>query len=210
MSETSRPERVALGVVRSSLIALLFALLGLVAQVAQADALAIGVAARADSTRSTGLLSCGSSYAGCAMDAIVFEGALRDLPAEGRQTSGGTSADSGGNRYTVQSSSTTSVEFAATESDAEVSGIVRDAGRGKGNFGLGEASPEVADAAGEAWVGEGATTASDGKTRVSADGLRQYRPPSNKPKLGKEQANLEGRNTPKGPWQSNGHVDIRR
>lgn len=67
---------------------------------------------------------------------------------------------------------------------------------------------------GEAWVGDGYKIASDGRTLVSADGLRQYRPPSNKPnsqyaKTG-VQANFERRfegQTSK-QWQSNGHLNI--
>lgn len=50
--------------------------------------------------------------------------------------------------------------------------------------------------------------ASDGKTMISADGLRQFRPPSFKPKLGKTQANFEWRNVNQGQWQGNGHLDI--
>lgn len=61
---------------------------------------------------------------------------------------------------------------------------------------------------GRAWVGEGATLASDGKTLVSANGLRQYRPASYKPNRGYEQANLEWRLKPEGQWQGNAHLDI--
>ena len=54
-------------------------------------------------------------------------------------------------------------------------------------------------------MGEGATVASDGKTLISADGLRQYRPPSFKPNLGKVQANFEnGRQT--AIWTSSEHM----
>jgi RHS repeat-associated protein len=90
----------------------------------------------------------------------------------------------------------------------KLSGILRDAVKGKGNFGLGSGTTEQAAAAGKAWVGKGATLASDGKTLVSENGLRQFRPPSFKPNLGKTQANFEERNVPKGQWQSNGHLDI--
>ena len=62
---------------------------------------------------------------------------------------------------------------------------------------------------GKAWVGEGATVASDGKTLVSANRLRQYRPPELKPSLGKTQANFEARQQPFGQWQSNGHLDVK-
>ena len=61
---------------------------------------------------------------------------------------------------------------------------------------------------GHAWVASNYTTASDGKTLVSADGLRQFRPPSFKPRLGITQADLEWRNIARGQWQENGHLDI--
>ena len=91
---------------------------------------------------------------------------------------------------------------------AEYSGILRDAAKFKGNFGLGEASVSEADELGRAWVGKGFTYASDGKTLISSNGLRQFRPPSFKPRLGIQQANFEWRNIPKGAWQGNGHLDI--
>jgi RHS repeat-associated protein len=90
----------------------------------------------------------------------------------------------------------------------EMSGMLREALAGKSNFGLGEATASQADVVGKAWVGEDAELASDGKTLVSKDGLRQYRPPSYKPKLGRVQANLEARLKPEGQWQSNAHIDI--
>jgi hypothetical protein len=93
---------------------------------------------------------------------------------------------------------------------AEQSGILRTAARGKGNFGLGSASADDANALGRAWVGDGYRVASDGKTLVSESGLRVYRPPSFKPKLGKNQANfeyrVEGQRT--GRTLGNGHLDI--
>jgi RHS repeat-associated protein len=88
------------------------------------------------------------------------------------------------------------------------SGILRAAAAGKGSFGLGEASEQLANEAGEAWVGPGYRVASDGKTLVSEDGLRQYRPPSWKPTIGKWQANFEWRNIASGQWFGNGHLDI--
>lgn len=91
---------------------------------------------------------------------------------------------------------------------AEESGILRDAAQGKGNFGLGSASEADAANLGESWVGDGYTIASDGKTMVSQDLLRQYRPPSFKPNLGRVQANFEQRWEPFGQWQGNGHLDI--
>jgi hypothetical protein len=87
-------------------------------------------------------------------------------------------------------------------------GVLRDALRGKGNFGLGTASRGEAIKLGESWVGEGYKVASDGKTMISADGLRQFRPPSFKPNLGRVQSNFEWRLEPGGRWQGNGHLDI--
>lgn len=105
-----------------------------------------------------------------------------------------------------------SLEAAAAEEltvMARFSAILREAAVGKGNFGLGEATASEAAELGEAWVGPGAKTASDGVTKVSSNGLRQYRPPSFKPNLGKTQANFESRPIPEGQWQSNGHLDIK-
>jgi hypothetical protein len=87
-------------------------------------------------------------------------------------------------------------------------GLLRDAAQGKGNFSLGSATRAEADALGREWVGEGYTVASDGKTLLSEDGLRQYRPPAYKPGQGKTQANFEQRPPGIKQWQSNGHLDI--
>jgi RHS repeat-associated protein len=92
---------------------------------------------------------------------------------------------------------------------AEFSGILREAAAGKGNFGLGTATAADAQKLGEAWVGPGSHIASDGKTLVSADGLRIYRPPSFKPNQGKVQANFERKVVAGGQPVSNGHLDIR-
>lgn len=91
-----------------------------------------------------------------------------------------------------------------------MSGQLRDAAKGKGNFGIGSGTREQAEAMGKAWVGEGYKVASDGKTLISADGLKQYRPPSYKPRLDKTQANFEQRfpGQQSNRWQSNGHLDI--
>lgn len=91
---------------------------------------------------------------------------------------------------------------------ATESAILRSASAGKGNFGLGSATARESDRLGQAWVGANFTIASDGRTLVSQDGLRQYRPPSFKPSLGKEQSNFEQRPASNGQWQSNGHLDI--
>jgi hypothetical protein len=95
-----------------------------------------------------------------------------------------------------------------TDELAQMSGALRDAARGKGNFGIGSFTAQEADELGRAWVGENYRVASDGRTLVSHDKLRQYRPPSYKPKLGKVQANLEWRLEESGQWQGNAHVDI--
>jgi hypothetical protein len=100
--------------------------------------------------------------------------------------------------------------FAAEESThvAKLSGILREAAAGKGNFGLGSATEEEASALGNAWVGDGSRIARDGKTLVSADELRIYRPPTFKPSLGKVQANFEQKIVRGGQPVSNGHLDI--
>ena len=71
-----------------------------------------------------------------------------------------------------------------------------------------QATEEVANRTGQAWVGDNATLASDGKTLVSADSLRQYRPPTFKPNLGVTLANFESRWLPQGTWQTNGHLTV--
>jgi RHS repeat-associated protein len=93
---------------------------------------------------------------------------------------------------------------------AKITGILQDAVKGKGNFGLGSSSYDDAMLAGKAWVGDGFKMSSDGKAMISSDGLRQFRMPSTKPKLGKTQANFEWRNEANGQWQGNGHLDINK
>ena len=95
-----------------------------------------------------------------------------------------------------------------SEAAAREMGILRDAAKGSGNFGLGAADAATAERLGHAWVGKGARVASDGKTLISTNGLRQFRPPSWKPKLGRVQSNFEQRAVPSGRWTSNGHLDI--
>jgi RHS repeat-associated protein len=94
----------------------------------------------------------------------------------------------------------------------KLSGQLRDASKGKGNFGIGSGTREQANAMGKAWVGEGYKVASDGKTLISKDWLRQYRPPSVKPNslyaTTGVQANFERRLKPEGQWHSNAHLDI--
>jgi len=91
---------------------------------------------------------------------------------------------------------------------AQLSGMLRDASSGKGNFGLGSGTASQAQRAGLAWVGKGYSVASDGKTLLSSDGLRQWRPPAYKPNLDMWQSNFEWRSIPRGQWQGNGHLDI--
>jgi filamentous hemagglutinin len=92
----------------------------------------------------------------------------------------------------------------------ERSRILQDAARGKGDYGLGSATSREADVLGRDWVGEGYKVASDGKTLVSRDGLRQYRPPTYKQNLGRFQANFERRFEGQitREWQGNGHLDV--
>ena len=91
-----------------------------------------------------------------------------------------------------------------------LSGILRKATQGKGNFGIGMATREQANALGKAWVGNNYRISGDGRFWISSNGRRQYRPPSMKGKLGKVQANFEGRfeNQTWSNWPSNGHLDI--
>ena len=86
--------------------------------------------------------------------------------------------------------------------------IIERAEIGVGNFGLGSGSHSESIGAGIVWVGPGYRVASDGKTLISANGLRQFRPPSAKPRLKISQANFESRATAKGSWKSNGHLNI--
>ena len=91
---------------------------------------------------------------------------------------------------------------------AKYSEILRDAVRSKGNYSLGKATYNEALELGKAWVGKGYTTSANGKIFISQNGLRQFRLPSYKPKLGINQANFEWRNVASGRWQGNGHLDI--
>jgi len=93
---------------------------------------------------------------------------------------------------------------------AKLSGMLRAAAQGKGDFGIGTATLDQADALGKAWVGPGYRVSSrDPGILISEKGLRQYRPPSFKPAGPTAfQANLQSRLQDKGPWQNNAHVDI--
>jgi RHS repeat-associated protein len=94
---------------------------------------------------------------------------------------------------------------------ADEIGILRQAARGTGNYGLGSATSADAMRLGKAWVGDGYIVASDGKTLLSADKLRQFRPPSPKSSSFATtgvQANFERRAIPSGPFGGNGHLNI--
>ena len=67
---------------------------------------------------------------------------------------------------------------------------------------------EQAAVAGRAWVGPNARLASDGKSWVSSDGLRVYRPPTYKPEMDMWQANFETKLVRGGRPISNGHLEI--
>jgi len=88
-------------------------------------------------------------------------------------------------------------------------GMLREASRRTGNYGLGSASRREADTLGQDFVGPGFTRSKrDPRILISRDGLRQYRAPSFKPKLGRYQANFERRLKPGGGFGANGHLDI--
>ncbi len=59
--------------------------------------------------------------------------------------------------------------------------ILRQATTLKGNFGIGSGTVGDAQRLGQAFVGKGARLSSDGRSLVSVDGLRVFRPPSLKP-----------------------------
>ncbi len=118
-----------------------------------------------------------------------------------------TGCDDSGNPLQSTSNPANDAKGAANEI-----GILRSAAKGKGNFNLGSANTSTAVRLGRSWVGEGYKVSRDGKALVSRDGLRQFRPPSEKPNspyaTTGTQANFEWRNIPTGRWQGNGHLDI--
>jgi RHS repeat-associated protein len=77
----------------------------------------------------------------------------------------------------IASYSTKSRGKISNEDWAQLSGTLRQASKGKGNFGIGTASAEQANVMGEAWVGLEYRISSDGKAWISKNGMRQYRPP---------------------------------
>jgi len=89
--------------------------------------------------------------------------------------------------------------------------IVKLARAGKGNFGLGAANEETSKRLGEAFVDPGYHASQGSEALISADRLRQYRPPQAKRSAFATtgtQSNFESRWTPGGRWQSNGHLNI--
>ncbi|NUP29863.1 MAG: hypothetical protein HOQ44_24835 [Nocardia sp.] len=88
--------------------------------------------------------------------------------------------------------------------------IVRSARSRGGNFGIGRAGRAEADAAGLAWVGVEPRRVpyGDGHRWVSGDGLRQYRPPQQKPSGRGVEANYESRSATARHWESNAHLEI--
>ncbi|TAK22337.1 MAG: hypothetical protein EPO26_11590 [Chloroflexota bacterium] len=107
------------------------------------------------------------------------------------------------------------VEHLLAHNPAEIMGTLRDIARTPGPFGLDDVSPRLGklsmdevDTLGKMWVGDGYRVAGDGRTLVSSDGLKQFRPPTKKAHSGEVQANLEWRSEASGPWNGNAHVDI--
>lgn len=88
--------------------------------------------------------------------------------------------------------------------------IVRSACARSGNFGIGRADRAEAEAAGLAWVGLGARRLPYGDTYrlVSKDGLRQFRPPQQKPSGRGVEANYEQRSETSRHWEANAHLII--
>lgn len=90
-------------------------------------------------------------------------------------------------------------------------GILREASQGVGDFSLGQATAKTSNSIGKIWAGEGATVASDGKTLVSVDKLKQYRPPSTKSSpyaTTGVQSNFQSRASTSTGFTNNGHLNI--
>ncbi|WP_443070994.1 RHS repeat-associated core domain-containing protein [Streptomyces sp. NBC_01476] len=102
----------------------------------------------------------------------------------------------------------------SVEREVELARMLSDAARQKGMSGVGTVSKAEAEMMGAAWVGPGYRLAKDGRTMISKDKLRQYRPPSFKPNRPAEyggpgyQANLEWRVVPEKQWQADAHLNI--
>jgi hypothetical protein len=93
---------------------------------------------------------------------------------------------------------------------AKLSGMLRQSTKGKGNYTVGSATREQADTMGRAWVGNNYKISNNGRAWTSVDGMRQYRPPSYKPRLDKTQVNFERKFDGQtwDNWPSNAHVNI--
>lgn len=91
-----------------------------------------------------------------------------------------------------------------------VADIVYSARSQTGNFGIGRAGRAEADAAGLVWVGTDARRLRyhDTYRLVSSDGLRQYRPPRQKPSGREVEANFEWRLPFHRHWMGNAHLVI--
>jgi len=83
------------------------------------------------------------------------------------------------------------------------------AGTTKGYYNLGVATADQTYAAGRRFLGPGYKRSRSGEAWISADGKRQFRGPTYKPRQGKTQANFESRVGTKGKFTSNGHVDVK-
>ncbi|GAB5417015.1 MAG: hypothetical protein Crog4KO_18820 [Crocinitomicaceae bacterium] len=112
---------------------------------------------------------------------------------------GGALTARNGAKYVLSSADNTWVKY---------SNILKSIKSNKGNFGMGKSSYGDALALGKAWVGDGAKFSNDGTILISADGLRQFRLPKYKSKIGRIQANFEWRNFSSGKWIGNGHLDV--
>ena len=100
-------------------------------------------------------------------------------------------------------------------------GALRDAAKGKGNFGVGQLSQSEAKKVGEAWVGSNPRPFNGGQGLISQDGTRQYRAATAKSSphaTTGTQANLQSRNPvmsdnidvkAQKAWQNNGHIDVK-
>jgi hypothetical protein len=86
--------------------------------------------------------------------------------------------------------------------------MLRQATRTKGNYGMGSGSRKLSEIMGYAWVGFGHRLSTDGTTLISADNMRQYRPPAWKPSRSQFQSNFQWRSIEHSPWASNGHLTI--
>lgn len=126
----------------------------------------------------------------------------------GLLTPGAGGAAPGGQGSAAQDEEAAAMAAFEAQQIANADRLVTEASLKTGNSGIGSATAEEADIAGRSWVGAGYRVASDGKTLVSQNGLRQYRPPTFKPKLGTVQANFESRPTASGQWVNNAHADI--